>query len=708
MEAHPRRLKTVFRTDVRLVVPLFQRPYVWDEEEQWAPLWEDVVAAFDRRGDGDPPPHFLGAIVLEQKSGALGSLEVREVIDGQQRLTTLQVLIAALRDAYEASQVTSRLRSRLTKTLVNDKDYVDGDDEEFKLWPTNRDRRSYTDVMRGVYRDSTHDPALPRIATAYVFFREQIDSFLASAPGDDAQEALDGLAEVMLEHLEVVVIDLGPDDNAQVIFETLNARGTALRASDLIKNSLFRTLQNSGRPVEALYQRYWEPLELDPWQKTVRVGRLVRPRLDVCVGFFLTVLLQREVQSHQLFTVSRAYFDRDADLAEEYLTHLARYAQIYDELDSHRIGSRAEQQILTRLEIVDTQTVTPILLWLFAHTHGDDRLRSLELIEAYLLRRAMCRLTSKNYNRLFLELLRQLSAGSATAHQTIEQFLVQQDSESGMWPSDSDLSDSLHRLPLYRLFKRDRLQRLLLAFENHLTTDRTEPVPASAKLSIEHLMPRAWHEHWPLPSDPEMAELEEDRRESLLHTIGNLSLVTGKLNSSLSNAEWNSKRQHLLAHSALTINRSLPENWTTEQIERRTDSLAGAAIRMWPRPARANQHSRRITDAERDLTPDRDQAPTRSSELRSAASRRSLRRDIGQHIVNAFAGAEVGDFLTIGEIQKIPSPQYPADDLPSAGAISARLFPGKGGRTTVPGVVSAMFDGRRGARMVAVDVNGTG
>lgn len=81
MEAHPRRLKTVFRTDVRLVVPLFQRPYVWDEDEQWEPLWDDIVAAFDRRTDTDTAPHFLGAVVLEQKRGSLGSLEVREVID---------------------------------------------------------------------------------------------------------------------------------------------------------------------------------------------------------------------------------------------------------------------------------------------------------------------------------------------------------------------------------------------------------------------------------------------------------------------------------------------------------------------------------------------------------------------------------------------------------------------------------------------------
>ncbi|ETT28833.1 protein of unknown function DUF262 [Rhodococcus rhodochrous ATCC 21198] len=702
MEAHPRRLKTVFRSDVRLVVPLFQRPYVWDEDGQWAPLWEDVITTFDRREEREEDeiaPHFLGAIVLEQKRGALGSLEVREVIDGQQRLTTLQILIAALRDAYRALGVKTRLLSRLTKTLVNDADYVDSPDEEFKLWPTNRDRSAYTAVMRGDYRDSTQDPALPRIAAAYVFFREQIDAFLVRSDEDESETILDGLAEVLLEHLEVVVIDLGVDDNAQVIFETLNARGTALRASDLIKNALFRTLQDSGRPVDMLYEKYWEPLELPQWQTEVRLGRLRRPRLDIYVGFFLTVLLHREVQSHQLFTAARAYFGSDADRAEDFLTELARYARIYDQLDTGHIGTDAEQGCLTRLEIADTQTITPVLLWLFAHTDGADRQRALTLLEAYVVRRAICRLTSKNYNRLFLELLRRLSASEGPASGVIEQFLTSQDSESGLWPSDSDLRDALRSLPLYRLFKRDRLQRLLLAFEQHLTTDRTEPIPPSSKLSVEHLMPRSWHEHWALPADPAGAEDEEERRNTLLDTIGNLTLITGKLNSSLSNAAWSKKREHLLAHSALTLNRSLPTDWTTTWIERRSAMLAHAATSIWPRPAGHGDSPRRVTEAERDLMPDRgrgpDHPPQRDS-TRTAAP--STRRDIGQHIVNAFADLEVGDFLTIGEIRKTPSPQYPVHDLPSAGAISARLFPGNGGRTTVPGVVGVIAGGRRGAR----------
>src|SRR5690606_17697355 len=238
----------------------------------------------------------------------------------------------------------------------------------------------------------------------------------------------------------------------------------------------------------------------------------------------------------------------------------------------------------------------------------------------------------------FLELLRRLSTSDRFADDVIEQFLVSQDSESGLWPNDSDLHQALRDLPLYRLFKRDRLQRLLLAFEQHLTTDRTEPIPPSSKLSVEHLLPRSWQQHWALPADPIAAEAEEERRAALLDTIGNLTLITGKLNSSLSNAAWSTKREHLLAHSALTLNRSLPTDWTTASIERRSETLARAATTMWPRPAAAADSSSRITDATRDLRPDRDRASTVSRRRDATPTAvASTRRDIGQHISHAFA-----------------------------------------------------------------------
>ncbi len=470
MEAHPRTLKSVFRSDVRLTVPLFQRPYVWNADEQWEPLWEDVVATRDRAERGDAVPHFLGAIVLEQKRGSLGSLEVRDVIDGQQRLTTLHLLIAAVRDGFADRDLQGRTSKRLSKLLENDPDLVDEPDEQHKLWPTNKDRDAYRDVMRGAYREVAYGPTLPRIAGAYTWFRGALDELIGDSAEDAAAMILDALGEVLLEHLEVVVIDLGEDDNAQVIFETLNARGTALRASDLIKNLLFRTLQDARRPVERLYQEHWEGLESEPWQAEVRQGRLTRPRLDAFMGFFLVVLLQREVQSHQLFPAARTHLRGDADRAEELLREASRHAAVYDRLEAGLSDDPQERASLARMRIVDTQTMTPLLLWLFANTVGPDRRAALLALESYVVRRTLCRLTTKNYNRVFLELLRRLGTGEGAAGELVPAYLAAQSSESGMWPTDEELRRSLGTLELYRLLKRESLQRALLALETHATT----------------------------------------------------------------------------------------------------------------------------------------------------------------------------------------------------------------------------------------------
>ena len=172
MEAHPRTLKYVFRSDVRLTVPLFQRPYVWDADRQWQPLWDDVQATRARVLAGDTAPHFLGAIVLQYKPGSLGSIEVREVIDGQQRLTTLQLLIAVVRDAYLERDLVDKHFHRINRLLVNDSDLVDEPDEMHKLWPTNRDRQAYRDVMQGEYRETDVGPQVTKVAGAYLWFRD--------------------------------------------------------------------------------------------------------------------------------------------------------------------------------------------------------------------------------------------------------------------------------------------------------------------------------------------------------------------------------------------------------------------------------------------------------------------------------------------------------------------------------------------------------
>jgi len=686
MEAHPRTLKYVFRQEVRLLVPLFQRPYVWQESTQWQPLWEDVLATVRRTGVGDTTPHFLGAVVLQLRRGGVGSIEAREVIDGQQRLTTLQLLIAATLGAAEAQGVRGRTHARLRALLFNSAELVDNPEEELKLWPTNRDRAAYQAVMTGAVDDA--EPS-SRIVQAYRWFTGAVGAWVDEQ--DEAEDAIAVLAGVLADRLEVVAIDLGEDDNAQIIFETLNARGTPLRAADLVKNLLFRTLQDAGRPVERLYRDLWSSFEDPYWEQEVRQGRLTRPRIDTFLGHFLTVLLQTEVQAHDLFPTARRHVGADPNRAEVFLREMRRYADVYRQIDAARTGVEEEDAALLRLRMVDTQTLVPLLMWLTANTDGIERTRAVRALESFVIRRLLCRLTTANYSRMFLELLRRLGAGETPVGAVTTTYLAVQRSPSGVWPMAQDVRDAFESLPLYRMLRREPLQRLLLALDAAATTSKSEPVPHSSKMSVEHLLPQAWAQHWPLPPDPISAEALEAERDELLHTIGNLTVVTGALNSAMSNAAWPIKRHELLRHSALALNRDLPEDWSPHHIRERSSQLAGLAIGLWPRPQAEDEPAIRAAVAAAPIAAhvtDDDGVPRR---------RGGTRGDIGAHIQTALRTVAPGEFLTIAEISRVPSDDYPAGSPPSRGAISARLFP-KGDRsTTVPGVRADIVNGRRGA-----------
>ncbi|PRY39335.1 uncharacterized protein DUF1524 [Geodermatophilus tzadiensis] len=700
MEARPRTLKSVFHPNVRLEVPLFQRRYVWTAEQQWEPLWEDVLATLERMRGDDSLPHFMGAIVLEHVRRPHGSIEVRQVIDGQQRLTTLQLMTAAVRDVAVELGASTRTVKRLGVLLENDPEIIDSADDVFRLWPTNADRADFRAVLTGAHRRScAADAGSSRIVGAYLWFMREVERWLEPVAPDERADRIDELTTVIADGLETVVIDLGPEDNAQVIFETLNARGTALLASDLIKNLIFRTLQGASRPSDHLYEKHWRPLEEDHWRTEVRQGRLMRPRLDAFVGHFLVVHLQREVQAHQLFSSLRDHVGRSADRAEEVLVELSRYAQVYDRIERREDLTEREVASLERLAIADTQTVQPLLLWLFANHAGPERARALAALESYLVRRAICRLSGKNYNRIFLDLLRRLTNGEGAPGEFVTSYLARQGSDSGVWPSDEELERSILILPAYKLLKRAKLNQVLVALEEQSRGPRTESVRLTGKLSVEHLVPQQWQDNWPLavPGGPSDDAAE---RDALLHTLGNLTLLTQPLNSAISNGSWDRKRAEITQLSSLRLNSGLPVVFGNESVRARGRYLASLAAAVWRRPPLALGQTTYVDEAERDLRPDREGARPRPSRApQSTPSASGRRRDIAAHIAHAFADLPVGSFLTVSQIRNTPSPEYEGT-APSAGAISARLFPASGPMTLV-GVVPDQRNGVRGARKTA-------
>jgi uncharacterized protein with ParB-like and HNH nuclease domain len=291
-------VQQVFQDRRQYLVPFYQRSYVWNKDEQWEPLWNDIAEKAEIRCKGETPsPHFLGAIVLEpQPRRGLRGVETYHIIDGQQRLTTLQYLLAAI--AIAARETNQSALLPLIAGCVwnaNPETMENADVERFKLWPTFRDRVPYRTAMESQTRDDlgtsfptsfTQSAALrkvgiehPQAMEAIWYFRDRIDAWLDEDEGEKAR-SLEQVAEAMLRDLRLVSISLDENDDAQVIFETLNGRGAELHATDLIRNFIFMRADKDNADGSALYDALWSPFEVSFWNEEQRRGRLKKPRLE--------------------------------------------------------------------------------------------------------------------------------------------------------------------------------------------------------------------------------------------------------------------------------------------------------------------------------------------------------------------------------------------------------------------------------------------
>jgi Protein of unknown function DUF262/Family of unknown function (DUF6416)/Protein of unknown function (DUF1524) len=615
----------IFGYHIRYVVPLFQRPYVWSLEDQWQPLWEDVRTLAERLldapvgyGAAPVPPHFLGAIVLDQQFIPAGFIAVRHIVDGQQRLTTLQLLLDAAQ--YVVEQHGAPMDAQALRVLVlNDPQIAQHPDEVFKVWPTDRDQAAFRVVMDN---DSTVPPTLrsSRIAQAHAFFVEQITDWVeVTGDPDKVTARLNALVRALREHLKVVVIDLEAGDNAQVIFETLNHRGSPLLAADLVKNLVFQIAQTQDANVERLYRDHWAPLDTDYWRQPVAQGRLFRPRIDVFLNYWLTMKLRREIQTDRIFSDFRDYVLKAHPPIVDLLGELAADAKVYEQMEKLP-ASTVEGILYYRvIKALDSAAVGPFLLWVLRWDQtalpAAQRHKALRALESWIVRRALCRATAKDVNRTVVDLLRAMDeAGPAVAGDTVEMLLANQQADSRYWPDDATLRAALREQPIYKNLTRPRLRMVLEAIEDSLRGPLGEGQPCPRNLTVEHVMPQSWQEHWgaDIAGDP-VAAL---RRDGCVQLLGNLTLVTGKLNPTMSNRPWTAqeatsrglggdgKRDYLLHRSQLNLNAKIvaehQDVWTEDDIRARTDALIARVTSIWRRPVIGVQQTGLVT-----LTTDR-------------------------------------------------------------------------------------------------------
>lgn len=602
MKADSISVQDFFNAERRHLVPLFQRPYVWKQEDQWEPLWQDLRQLAERALSRRPTrPHFLGAVVLEQIKTGIRDVQARLVIDGQQRLTTLQLLTGAMRELCR--EIGEQDLYRRLDRLTRNEDAPAESAQAFKVWPTNLDRPPYQvlmaldgerDVAERVVAARAVSVGEALLVEAFAYFHKTIDQWIHEAEPPEIGTRMATLIDVVRNALNLVVIDLGDDDEAQVIFETLNARGTPLLPADLVKNYLFREAENQHLDLEDLYERLWRPFDEEAgyWRKRVRQGRLYRPQIDIYLQHYLTLETRDEVSASHLFAEFKEFAStRPGRGTEAHLAELQRYSRTYKGFGEAPSNTR-RGLFFHRLMVMETTTLIPFLLGFFdryGKAVDDPSIsRVLTDLESYLVRRMVCRLTTKNYNRFFLELIGALddADSSQQAALAVRRVLLEGTAESTLWPDDETFEASWRELPAYRSLNRGRLRMILEALESAYRTEMNEKIELRGTLTIEHLLPQGWRETWPLPPDAERWEAER-RRESLVHRFGNLTLLTQKLNPSVSNASWERKHRGIVRDSALALNRCLQDQnvWDEEAIERRTDELFGHACRIWPYPS---------------------------------------------------------------------------------------------------------------------------
>jgi hypothetical protein len=625
MKANAVPLLAIFEKKMRLEVPLFQRQYVWSREQQWKPLWEDISRKFTEYLEGrkDAPVHFLGAMVLDQKQTPTTHVEKRQVIDGQQRLTTLQIFLAAFRDFCHA-EGAGELAKECETFTINKGMMADPEVDQFKVWPTQLDRAQFGGVMSSGSRAQLEtryplvrrkyarkpDPR-PRMVEAYLFFYEHVFEFFNGSNSEPplcsshpVASRLEECFQALKNALQVVAIDLEQDDDPQVIFETLNARGQPLLPADLLRNYIFLRAARQGESQEDLYEEFWRRFDDQFWRQEVRQGRLYRPRNDLFLQHFLASRQMVDIPIKNLFVEYKYWIEkrRPFENVREELAALARQGN-----DFRRITSPAKEDSLrplaSFLEVFDVGTAYPLLLALLDAKLPDKEVRGVSgVLESYLLRRAVCGLTTKNYNRVFLQLTRALQGIAPTAA-AVREPLSKLTGESAVWPTDEMFLAAWSEIHAYQLLNNPKIVHILRRLSDFYLGPKSEQLSIEGPLTVEHLLPQKWLEHWPLedgskglthnelwqaePGDERAAKTR--RRNTLLQTFGNLTIVTQSLNTSVSNSAWSTKKPELLKSSLLSINQLLQAVavWDEVAIENRSRELFRRAVTIWPAPGQA-------------------------------------------------------------------------------------------------------------------------
>lgn len=543
-------------------IPLYQRVYSWGKK-QLDQLWSDVVELERTIGDDPKASHFIGSLVLAS-SPDFGAIGVNKflVVDGQQRLTTLTLFLAALRDHLAEAGHSERANGIDAQYLIN----VFDSGKPLKVMPTQTDRPAYMAVLNGAPQAGGEDA----VGAAYRFFRSKI-----SAAGDpDDPRNLELLEAAVVRGLALVVVTAEPSDNAHRIFESLNNTGLRLTQSDLLKNYLFMRL---GDRAETVYDNIWLPLE----------RRLDSENLEL---LFWLDLAQREERAKQSDTYvgqqRRLEKLRNVDELEAEVIRIAKLGDVLATILKPAGENHPEiRRRLTRIKAWGSTTAYPVVMQILARraagTAADDEVvRALTYLESYFVRRIVIGRATANLNRTLLQ-----AVGAISDAEGIDVGLREYLSRGRKhFATDLEVREAAKTIAFYWQ-GRGAQKKLILQWLEEAYRPKEIVDLDPRHLTIEHVLPQTMTESVRKAFAAAFnADADIDyEHERVVHTLGNLTL--SGYNSELSNKSFDEKRE-MLAKSGVAMNQAIAAHvtWGVDEINARSAELADKIIELWPGP----------------------------------------------------------------------------------------------------------------------------
>ena len=568
INANKEKLLSFFQGGSQFIVPFFQRGYVW-EEENWLTLWDHVSSVFESCTAKVSREHFIGTIITKQRPATAIGESKHDLIDGQQRLTTVAVFLSAI------SGSTSDKMPHLRRQIESDLRFQDAHGKSFsRIVPSEYDRPYFEEILDGTTCLGEH-----KLIRAHRFFRSKVAGY--------SDEQLNLLRLTILNNVPVISMMLSPDDDEQEIFDTINSLGVRLTTGELLKNHIFMDAAIRGN-FDELWKDVYEGSEdqVNFWNADKTAGRIIRTNIEVMLYCYLIAKTEQEVSLESLFRKYKAWLaGKSSDELVFFLKELRQYAKIYSAFprdpDLSQINFlEHEKRFFHVIENLMVTTIYPLVLDIYRSVEDlQVRFEILKLLESYLVRRVVCRLTAKNYNVLFIQILKEIrNRKSPVTVETLTEILREFNDPSNRMPSDAEFAKAFKEEALSNQNAREIL--FILALYDVSNGKADVPNLTLGNYSVEHMMPVKWEEHW---QENEMSPAEKENRNHKLRTLGNLTLVTKRLNSVMQNAKWPDKKSHLRPNSSLKITiEYLDKNeWDEAGIDARADDLAARALTIW-------------------------------------------------------------------------------------------------------------------------------